>query len=65
MDFIMDFPQFNSFDSILAVVDYLMKMVHFIPCNKSITGEKTTKLFLDHVFHYHGLLENIVSNCGF
>jgi hypothetical protein len=39
-------------------------MVHFTPCNKSITGEKTTKLFLDHVFHYHGLLENIVFNFG-
>jgi hypothetical protein len=26
----------------------------FIPCNKSIIGEKTTKLFLDHVFCYNG-----------
>jgi hypothetical protein len=50
------------FFSILVVVDHLMKMAHFIPCNKSITNGKTTKLFLDHVFYYHGLHENIVSN---
>jgi len=51
----MDFPQSNSFDSILVVVDHFMKMVHFIHCNKSITDDKTTKLFLDHVCCYHGL----------
>ncbi len=60
MDFIMDFPWFNSFDSILMVVDHLTNMVHFIPYNKSITNEKTIKLFLDHVFCCHGFLENIV-----
>jgi hypothetical protein len=37
-----------------------MKMAHFIPYSKSITGKKKTKLFLDHVFCYHGLLEDIV-----
>jgi len=46
------------------VVDRLTKMADFIPCNKSIIGEKTIKLFLDHVFRYHGLLENIVFYCG-
>jgi hypothetical protein len=38
MDFILDFLRSNSFDSILVVEDHLMKMAHFIPCNKSITG---------------------------
>jgi hypothetical protein len=50
MDFITNFPPFNSFDSILVVVDHLMKMVHFVPCNKIIIGEKIAKLFFDHVF---------------
>jgi hypothetical protein len=63
MDFIMDLPQSNSFDSILVVVDHFMKMAHFIPCNKSIIGGKN-KLFLNHVFCYHGLPENIIYNCG-
>ncbi len=60
----MDFPRSNSFDSILMVVDCFTKMVHFIPCNKSITSKKTTKLFLHHVFHYHELLEDVIFYCG-
>jgi hypothetical protein len=50
MDFIMDLPRSNSFVSILVVMNRLTKMVHFIPCNKSIIVEKTIKLFLDHFF---------------
>ncbi len=64
MDFIVDLPRSTSFDSILGVVDCLMKMVHFIPCNKSIIGKKTVKLFLDHVFCYHGFPKDIISDCG-
>jgi hypothetical protein len=64
MDFILDFRQSNSFDSIFVVVDCLMKMTHFIPCNKSITSEKITKLLFDHVFRYHGLHEDIIFGCG-
>jgi hypothetical protein len=63
MDFIFDLQQSNSFDSILMVVDRLMKMTHFTPCNKSIIGKKIAKLFLDHVFRYHGFFENIVFYC--
>jgi hypothetical protein len=65
MDFIINLPPFNSYDSILVVVvDHLMKMVHFISCTKTITGEGTTKLFLDHVFWYHGLSKDIIFDCG-
>jgi hypothetical protein len=41
-----------------------MKIAHFIPCNKSIIGEKIAKLFLDHVFCYHELLEYIIFDHG-
>jgi hypothetical protein len=64
MDFIIDLPFFVSFDSILLVVDRLTKMVHFIPCNKTIINKKIAKLFFNHVFWYHGLLEIIVFNHG-
>jgi hypothetical protein len=47
-----------------VMVDCLTNMVNFIPCTKTIIGGKTTKLFLDHVFQYHGLLENIIFNHG-
>jgi hypothetical protein len=48
-------PPFNSYDSILMVVDYLTKMVHFIPCTKIITDKRTSKLLFNHVFGYHSL----------
>ncbi len=63
-DFITNLSPFNSYDSILVVVDHLTKMVHFIPCTKTITDEITTKLFFDHVFQYHGLLEDIIFDHG-
>jgi hypothetical protein len=50
INFITNLPPSNSYDSILAVVYYLMKMVHFISCTKAIIGEGTTKLFFDHAF---------------
>jgi hypothetical protein len=50
MDFVTNLPPSNSYDSILVMVDHLTKMAHFISCTKTITGERTTKLFLDHVF---------------
>jgi hypothetical protein len=54
----------NSFDSIPEVEDYLTMMVHFIPCNKSIIGERITKLFFDHVFRYDGFSKYIISYRG-
>jgi len=64
MDFIMDLLQSNSFDSILVAVDRFTKMAHFISCNKSITNEKIAKLFIDHVFRCHGLIQNIIFDHG-
>jgi hypothetical protein len=62
-DFITNLPPSSFYDSILVVVDRLTKMVHFIPCIKTIIGKGIAKLFLDHVFQYHGLLD-IISNHG-
>jgi hypothetical protein len=59
MDFVINLTPSSFYDSILVVVDHLTKMVHFILFTKTITSEGTAKLFLDHVFSYHGLLENI------
>jgi hypothetical protein len=64
IDFIIDLPPSSSYDSILMVVDLLTKMAHFFPCTKTTTNEGITKFFFDHVFQYHGFLEDIISNCG-
>ena len=39
-------------------------MAHFVPCKKIITGEDTAKLFIDNIYRYHGLLDDIVSDRG-
>ncbi len=36
------------------------KMIHFIPYTKTIINERRTMSFLDHVFQYHGLLNDII-----
>jgi hypothetical protein len=39
-------------------------MTHFIPYNKTITKERTAKLFIDHIYRYHGQPEDIVFDWG-
>ena len=38
--------EFNNQDYVLAIVDGPTRFVQYIPCHKSITGEKTLKLIL-------------------
>ena len=64
MDFITDLPPSNSFDSIFVVVDRFTKMAHFVPCKKTSSSEYRARLFLDNVYRYHGLPDDIVSNRG-
>ena len=64
MDFIVDFPLSKGFDSIFVVVDRLTKMAHFVPCNKTITGVATARLFIDNVYKYHGFPNDIISDRG-
>jgi transposase InsO family protein len=45
-----------------VVVDQLTKMAHYMPCNKTITSEETTRLFMDNIYKYHGLPDDIISD---
>ncbi len=63
MDFIMCLPETErGYTAILVVVDKLTKMVHLIPTTVHVTGEETARLFMDHVWKYHGIPESIVSD---
>ncbi|KAH7624639.1 putative Transposon Tf2-6 polyprotein [Nannochloris sp. 'desiccata'] len=55
-------PDEAGMDYALSVTDRMSKMVHILPCMKSITGEGTARLFYDGVFKYHGLPKSIVSD---
>ena len=60
----MDLPPSKGFDSIFVVVDRLTKMAHFVPYNKIVTGEEIARLFIDNVYKYHGLPDDIISDRG-
>jgi len=63
MDYLGPLPvSSNGHDMILIAVDRLTKMAHFIPTTSNVTSKQTADLFLQHVFRYHGLPENIVSD---
>ena len=64
VDFIMDLPESEGFDSILVVVDRFSKEVEFIPCTKSVSALDTAKLYLRHVWKHHGLPTGIVLDRG-
>jgi hypothetical protein len=64
MDFITNLPSSRIFNAIFVIVDRLTKMVYFVPCKKTITGEETTRFFVDNVYWYYGLPNDIISDRG-
>jgi len=63
-DFITKLPIAQEYDSILVVVDRLMKMVHFIPTTEKMSAEGLARLFRDNMWKLHRLPESIVSDRG-
>jgi IS30 family transposase len=64
MDFIIDLPSSKAFDSIFVVVDRLTKIAYFMPYNKTVTSEETARLFMDNIYKYHDLSDDIISDRG-
>ena len=63
MDYLMSVPKSKKgHNAILIVIDRLTKMAHFIPTTDQVTAKETAELFLQNVFRYHGLPDNIVSD---
>ncbi|CAI7878064.1 unnamed protein product [Closterium sp. NIES-53] len=63
MDYVTGLPAGASGnDSVLVVVDRLMKMAHFTPCRTTITSKETAKLFISTVVRLHGLPSTIISD---
>ena len=69
MDFVTGLPistdwKRESYDSILVIVDWLTKMVHYEPVNITIDAPGLAEVILDVVVWYHGLSDSIVSDRG-
>jgi len=63
-DFITKLPLVQGYNSILVVVDWLTKMVYFIPTTEKTLVEGLARLFRDNVWKLYGLLESIISDRG-
>ncbi|EAL66749.2 hypothetical protein DDB_G0281535 [Dictyostelium discoideum AX4] len=49
-------------DQVCVIVCRLSKMVHIVPCHKTIDAQHTVQLLLNHVFRLHGYPRTIVSD---
>ena len=65
LDFITDLPVTRGMkDSILIVIDKATRMVHLIPCKKSITAAEIAKLYWDQVVKLRGVPSILYSDRG-
>jgi len=64
MDFIEKLPFSSDFDTILVIVDCLLKQAIFIPTHDTITSAKLACLFVVHVFSKHGVSSHVMSDCS-
>ena len=63
-DFITKLLLAQGYDAILVVCNRFSKMAHFIAIMEKTSAEELAKLFWDHVWKLHGLLESIISDRG-
>jgi len=61
-DFITKLPLAQGYDNILVVVDWLIKIVCFVPTTEKTSAEGLARLFRDNVWKLHGLSESIISD---
>ena len=62
-DFFLGLPKtFKGHDSIFFLVDCFFKMMHFIPCSKTLDVVHVAKLFFKEIVQLHGLPKTIVSD---
>jgi hypothetical protein len=62
MDFVEALPKFDGKDTILVVVDKLIKYAHFISLSHPFTTKNIVQIFLDNVFKLHGLPLAIITD---
>jgi transposase InsO family protein len=63
-DFVTGLPACQGYDAVLTVVDRFSKMKHYIPCTKKTKAPDLARLFICHVWRYHGLPRSVVSDRG-
>jgi hypothetical protein len=62
MDFIDGLPVSNGFNCIFVIVDKFTKYSHFVSLRHPYTASKVAELFVNSVYHLHGLPLSLVSD---
>jgi len=62
MDFIKKLPFSSGFNTILVIVDRLLKQAIFIPTHDTITSVELACLFMIHVFSKHRVPSHVMSD---
>lgn len=63
LDFVFGLPpDVNGNTGVVVFVCSVSKQVHIAPCKETVTAEQSAKLFLQHVFRYHGMPKRLVSD---
>jgi len=63
MNFVLGLPKIlRKRESVLVVVDYFSKMVHFLLCSRIVDASRVAKIFFDGVVKLHDLPKIIVSD---
>jgi len=60
MDFIVDLPVSQGYDSILMVINHHSKAIILSPCHKTITAKQTSQLLVDNVWKRTGVPKAII-----
>ncbi|QRW25867.1 Transposon Tf2-12 polyprotein [Rhizoctonia solani] len=63
-DTIVGLPVSEGFDAILTVIDWFLKMVHFIPTQSTSSAIDIANLFITYIWKLHGLPRSTVSDRG-
>ena len=64
MDFIMDLPISDGYDTILVIIDRLTKMSHFIPCKKNMDTGQFATVFLKEIIRLHCIPRDVITDRG-
>ncbi|XP_023809084.1 uncharacterized protein LOC110017718 [Oryzias latipes] len=64
LDFVTGLPPSQGHTVILTVIDRFSKAVHFIPLAQLPSASETADILVHHVFRYHGIPSDIVSDRG-
>jgi hypothetical protein len=62
MDFIVELPESDGYNSILVIVDKLTKYALFVPTTTKLTDIEAAKLFFHHIITHFGIPHQVITD---